>query len=91
MSAIGTLMLEVVDKVADVAVADSATVSFAMMLEDLSLKDGVGLVVCLGTEHLEGQVFVLIIVPCAWLAPDQTKERRLTHGFDRSFTSHTVE
>jgi hypothetical protein len=56
-------MLEVVDKVANVAVADSATVSIAKMLEDLPLKDGMGLIIGLGPEHLESQVLVLVIVP----------------------------
>ena len=52
MSSVWPSVLEVVDEVANILVAELATVSIPKMGEDLSLKDGLVLVVAHGTEHL---------------------------------------
>ena len=80
MSSVRPLVLEVVDEVANILVAKLATGSVAEMSEDLPLKYGLVLVVGLGTEHLEGPEFVLIIgsaPPNAHTGSQNTETRRI--------------
>ena len=65
MSSVRPLVLEVVDEVANILVAELATVFVTKMNKDLPLKYGVILAIGLGTKHLKGQEFVLIIGPAA--------------------------
>ena len=101
MSAVRPLVLEVVDEMANIIVAEQVTGSTTKMSEDLPLKYGLVLVVGLGTEHLEGEIFVLIIGPAApnshsvstlkGVESSEPSKQQLTHALVRSWTSQTVE
>ena len=99
---IGALVLEIVDEVANVDVAELTAVPVAKMSEDLPLEDGLVLAVGLGAQHLEGPESVLIVVAGEQngLVPTGLVGRALeaiqglqipTHDFVRSLTSQTVE
>jgi hypothetical protein len=62
MCSVGALVLEIVDEVANIGVAELAAVSVTEMGEDLLLEDGAVLAVGLGAQHLEGPKSVLIAV-----------------------------
>jgi hypothetical protein len=63
MSSVRPWVLKVIDEVANILVAELAAVSSPKMSEDLPLEYGLVLAIAHGTEHLEGQKFVLITVP----------------------------
>ena len=80
MSSVRPLVLEVVDEMANILVAELATGSVAKMSQDLPLEYGLVLVVGLGTEHLEGEEFVLVIgsaAPIVHIGSQDTETRRI--------------
>ena len=80
MSSVRPSVLEVVDEMANILVAELATGSVAKMSEDLPLEYGLVLVVGLGTEHLEGEEFVLVIGSAAsivHIGSQDTETRRI--------------
>lgn len=63
---VGSLELEIVDKVADVFVAQQFTVSVAKVSENLPLEDGIVLAVTIRAENFESPKSVLIIRPARY-------------------------
>ena len=69
MGSVGTLVLEIIDEVTDVGIAELSAVSVTKMGEDFSLKYGLVPAIGVGTKHLESPESVLVIIAANQSSP----------------------